>query len=88
MALASRTDLQDYSLRRLGHPVIEINVDEAQLSDRIDDALQFFQEYHFDGVEKTFVKHQITGLVYLLLQILAVPVKFQMMILPMIIMKH
>jgi hypothetical protein len=61
MALASRTDLQDYSLRRLGHPVIEINVDEAQLSDRIDDALQFFQEYHFDGVEKTFVKHQITG---------------------------
>jgi len=61
MALASRTDLQDYCLRRLGHPVIEINVDEGQLSDRMDDALQFFQEYHFDGVEKTFVKHQITG---------------------------
>ena len=61
MALASRQDLQDYALRRLGHPVIEINVDEGQLSDRIDDALQFFQEYHFDGVEKTFVKHQITG---------------------------
>ena len=61
MALASRTDLQDYCLRRLGHPVIEINVDDAQLSDRIDDSLQFFQEYHFDGVEKTFVKHQITG---------------------------
>ena len=61
MALASRADLQDYALRRLGHPVIEINVDEQQLSDRIDDALQFFQEYHFDGVEKTFVKHQITG---------------------------
>ena len=61
MALASRQDLQDYALRRLGHPVIEINVDEGQLSDRIDDALQFFQEYHFDGVEKTYVKHQITG---------------------------
>lgn len=61
MAVASRQDLQDYALRRLGHPVIEINVDEGQLSDRLDDALQFFQEYHFDGVEKTFVKHQITG---------------------------
>ena len=61
MALASRADLNDYCLRRLGHPVIEINVDDQQLSDRIDDALQFFQEYHFDGVEKTFVKHQITG---------------------------
>tara|TARA_B100000941_G_C28508546_1_gene558991 strand:+ start:198 stop:1175 length:978 start_codon:yes stop_codon:yes gene_type:complete len=61
MALASRQNLQDYALRRLGHPVIEINVDDGQLSDRMDDALQFFQEYHFDGVEKTFVKHQITG---------------------------
>ena len=61
MGLASRTDLQDYALRRLGHPVIEINVDESQLSDRMDDALQFFQEYHFDGVERTYVKHQITG---------------------------
>ena len=61
MALASRTDLQDYCLRRLGHPVIEINVDESQLSDRMDDALQFFQEYHFDGVERTYVKHEITG---------------------------
>lgn len=61
MALASRTDLQDYCLRRLGHPVIEINVDESQLSDRMDDSLQFFQEYHFDGVEKTFVKHQVVG---------------------------
>jgi len=61
MALASRIDLQDYCLRRLGHPVIEINVDDAQLSDRLDDSLQFFQEYHFDGVERTYVKHQITG---------------------------
>ena len=61
MALASRIDLQDYCLRRLGHPVIEINVDDSQLSDRLDDSLQFFQEYHFDGVERTYVKHQITG---------------------------
>ena len=61
MALASRTDLQDYCLRRLGAPVIDINVDEQQVSDRIDDALQYWQEYHFDGVERTYVKHQITG---------------------------
>ncbi|MBU46522.1 MAG: hypothetical protein CMD28_03745 [Flavobacteriales bacterium] len=61
MALASRQDLQDYSLRRLGHPVIEINVEDGQVSDRIDDALQFFQEYHFDGVERVFVSHQIVG---------------------------
>ena len=61
MALASRQDLQDYSLRRLGHPVIEINVEDGQVSDRIDDALQFFQEYHFDGVERVFLSHQVTG---------------------------
>ena len=57
---SSRATLKEYSLRRLGAPVIEINVDDAQLEDRIDDALQFFAEYHFDGVEKTYLKHQIT----------------------------
>lgn len=61
MALSTRTELTDYCLRRLGFPVIEINVDEDQISDRIDDALQFWQEYHFDGVERTYVQHQITG---------------------------
>ena len=58
--VTSRTLLQDYCLRRLGHPVIEINVDDEQISDRIDDALEFFAEYHFDGVEKVFLKHTIT----------------------------
>ena len=52
--------MQDYCFRRLGHPVIEINVDDEQSSDRIDDALQFFGEYHFDGVEKVYLKHTIT----------------------------
>ncbi len=60
MAITSRTLLQDYCLRRLGHPVIEINVDDEQMSDRMDDALQYFAEYHFDGVEKVFLKHTIT----------------------------
>ena len=48
-------------LLRLGFPVIEINVDEDQISDRIDDALQFWYEYHFDGRQKTFISHKITG---------------------------
>ena len=42
-------------------PVIEINIDEDQLEERVDDALEYFQEYHFDGVEKVFLKHLITA---------------------------
>ena len=60
MALTSKALLKDYCLRRLGHPVIEINVDEEQCDDRVSDALQYFAEYHFDGVEKVFLKHTIT----------------------------
>jgi hypothetical protein len=59
---ASRQDLIDYCYRRLGSPVIEINIDPDQVEDRIDDAFQYFQDYHFDGVEKVFLKHQITPL--------------------------
>tara|TARA_Y100000310_G_C20531834_1_gene738857 strand:- start:131 stop:883 length:753 start_codon:yes stop_codon:yes gene_type:complete len=58
---ASRQNLKDYAFRRLGHPVIEINVDDSQIEDRVDDALQFFAEYHFDGVEKMFYKHLVTS---------------------------
>jgi hypothetical protein len=60
MAITSREDLKDYALRRLGFPVIEINVDDAQVEDRIDDALQFFSQYHFDGVEEVYVPYVIT----------------------------
>jgi hypothetical protein len=56
----TRNQFKDYCLRRLGHPVIEINVDDDQLEDRIDDALQFFHDYHFDGCEKIYMKHQFT----------------------------
>ena len=56
----TRQTFKDYCLRRLGHPVIQINVDDDQVDDRIDDALQFFEDYHFDGVEKTYLKHQFT----------------------------
>jgi hypothetical protein len=59
---ASRVQLGEYCLRRLGYPVIDINVDDDQVEDRIDDALQKLQEFHFDGVEKIYMKHQITAL--------------------------
>lgn len=56
----SRATLIDYCLRNLGAPVIEINVDDDQLDDRIDEALQFYQHYHADAIEKVFLKHEIT----------------------------
>ena len=49
---SSRQELIDYSLRRLGAPVLEINVDDDQIDDLVDDALQVFNERHFDGVER------------------------------------
>jgi len=59
--ITSRSDLKDYCLRSLGAPVIEINVDNDQVEDRIDDAFQFYREYHFDAVEKVYLKHQMTA---------------------------
>lgn len=56
----TRKQFKDYCLRRLGWPVIDINVDEDQVEDRIDDALQFFHDYHFDGTEKIYMKHKFT----------------------------
>jgi hypothetical protein len=58
--IQTRQQFKDYCLRRLGWPVVDINVDDDQVEDRIDDALQFFNDYHFDGTEKMFLKHQIT----------------------------
>ena len=55
----SRETFKDYIKRRLGHPVTEINVDELQMEDRIDDAMRFWQEYHFDGTEQLLVTHQV-----------------------------
>mgnify|MGYP003314637656 FL=1 len=56
----SRAALKEYCLRTLGKPVIEINVDDDQVEDRIDEALQYFSQYHYDGVERMYLKHQIT----------------------------
>lgn len=53
----SRTDFKSYCLRRLGAPVIEINVDDDQVEDRIDDALKYYWDYHFDGSNKQYYKY-------------------------------
>jgi len=57
---SSRQELIDYSLRRLGAPVLEINVDDDQIDDLVDDALQIFNERHFDGVERMYLKYKFT----------------------------
>jgi len=53
-AVTSRQQFKDYCLRRLGAPVIEINVDDDQVEDRVDDAIQYWQDYHYDGVQKFY----------------------------------
>ena len=57
---STRQELIDYCLRRLGAPVLEINVDDDQIDDLVDDALQYFQERHFDGVERMYLKYRIS----------------------------
>jgi hypothetical protein len=52
--ITNREDFKDYCLRRLGFPVIELNLDDDQIEDRIDDALQYWQDYHFDGMQKVY----------------------------------
>lgn len=56
----TRVEFKKYCLRKLGYPVIEINVDDDQVDDRIDEALKYYYDYHFDGSEKIYYKHQIT----------------------------
>ena len=56
----TKAALKEHCLRSLGKPVIDINVDDDQVDDRIDDALQYFAQYHYDGVERMYLKHKIT----------------------------
>ena len=58
--ISSREDLKQYALRDLGAPLLLINVDDQQLEDRIDDALDLFHEYHFYGTERVYLHHQLT----------------------------
>ena len=56
----TRQGLIDYCLRRLGAPVLEINVDDDQIDDLVDDTIQLFNERHFDGVERMYLKYKVT----------------------------
>ena len=57
---SSRQGLIDYAKRQLGYPVLEINVADEQFQDLLDDAVQIFQERHFDGIERMYLKYKIT----------------------------
>jgi hypothetical protein len=59
-AVITRTGLIEYCLRELGEPVVEINVDEQQIEDRVDEAIEYFRQYHYDGIEKVYLKHLVT----------------------------
>ncbi len=61
MAVATREQLKEYALRALGAPVLEINVDDEQLEDRLDEALEYFILYHYEGVEQMYMKHMINS---------------------------
>ena len=57
----SRAEFKAYCLRKLGAPVIEINVDDDQVDDRVDEALRYYWDYHFDGSSRVYYKHQVTS---------------------------
>jgi len=61
MAVTTKEQLKQYALRALGAPVVEINVDDDQLDDRMDEALEYWRQYHPDGVEKLYMKFNITA---------------------------
>jgi hypothetical protein len=61
LSTSSRKELIHWCLRKLGAPVIDINVDEDQIEDRIDEALMYFRDYHFDGVERCYLHYKITA---------------------------
>ena len=57
---STKATLKEYCLRALGKPVIDINVDDDQVDDRIDEAVQYFCQYHTDGVERMYLKYEVT----------------------------
>lgn len=57
----NRSEFREYCLRRLGHPVVQINVNEEQVQDRIDEALSLYHEHHFDATEILYLQHKITA---------------------------
>lgn len=60
MAVTTREQLKQHALRGLGAPVVQINVADEQLEDKLDQAIQYFHSYHYDGIERMYLKHLIT----------------------------
>ena len=58
--VTSKTELKEYALRRLGKPVLEINVSDTQIDDALDYTIEMFQEFHYSGTERVYLKHQFT----------------------------
>lgn len=56
----TREEFKEYCLRKLGSPVIDINVSDEQIDDRVDEAISFFRDYHYDGSQLVYLKHQLT----------------------------
>ena len=63
---ASKTELKNYALRRLGYPTIDINVATEQLDDLIEEAIDYYQEYHYNGSYKSFMRIEVTDAIKLL----------------------
>ena len=60
---STRQGLIDYCLRKLGAPVLEINIDDDQIDDLVDDTIQYFNERHFDGVERMYLKYKLPKMI-------------------------
>ncbi len=61
MAITTKTELIEYCLRQLGKPVVDINVDIDQVNDRVDEAMEYFSQFHYDGMERVYLNHTITA---------------------------
>ena len=61
MAVTTRQQLIDYCLRDLGEPVVEINIDDSQIEDRVDEAIEYWRQYHYDGIERVYLKQKVTA---------------------------
>ena len=57
---ASREEFKDYILRKIGAPVIQVNVSEEQIEDRVDEAVSFWRDYHYNGSQIVYLKHELT----------------------------
>lgn len=58
--ITDRKGLKTYCLQQLGEPLVQVNIDDTQMENRIDEAIEFYRQYHYDGIERVYLKHQLT----------------------------